>query len=602
MLTRSGPDVDHPVGRPDGLLVVLHDDQGVAQVAQPDEGRDELRVVLLVEADGRLVEDVQHAHQARPDLRRQSDALGLPTGQRGAGAVDGQVVQPDIDEETEAREDLLENLPGDGPLAVRQPVRETLRPSQRIGHGEARHVRDVAPLDGDGQRLRLEPLAPAGLAGTLHHELLELALDPLRLRLAVAPLEVRQQPLERRVVGAAAAVVLVADAHLVLARGVEQILEMVRRQVAHRHVRSEAACPRDALHHLAVPRVGDGHPRPGHDGALGDGEAAIGDQPVGVELEADAQAGTRRAGAVRRVEREAAGLQLVDGGPVDGTREALAEALLLEGARVGRRDHDHAFPQAEGCLHRVGQARCIRVRVVGPVRTPIVIRVAHDDPIDDDLDGVALVAVQRGRLVQVVQVPIDADAHEALAACRLEDSVALRLAVLDEGTEDEQPRAVREAQDAVHDLLHRLALDLVAERAMRVTDPREQQAQMVVDLGDRAHGRTRVAAGALLVDGDGRAQPVDLIDVRLLHLPQELARVGREALHVAPLALGVDGVEGEAGLAAAGQPGDDHEAVTWQLDRDVLEVVFARAANHELLGHVGAGHLASIERLVGLMA
>ena len=77
VLARARPDVEHPVGRPDGLLVVLDDDQRVAQVAQPDQRGDELGVVLLVQADGRLVEDVQDAHQARADLRRQADALRL---------------------------------------------------------------------------------------------------------------------------------------------------------------------------------------------------------------------------------------------------------------------------------------------------------------------------------------------------------------------------------------------------------------------------------------------------------------------------------------------------------------------------------------------
>ena len=132
----------------------------------------------------------------------------------------------------------------------------------------------------------------------------------------------------------------------------------------------------------------------------------------------------------------------------------------------------------------------------------------------------------------------------------------------------------------------RLALDRVAVRAVRDADPREQQAEVVVDLGDRADGRARVAAGALLVDRDRRRQAVDLVDVRLLHLAEELAGVRAQALDVAPLALGVDRVEREAGLAAAGQAGDDDEPVAREGDRDVLQVVFARAAHDELvLGH-----------------
>ena len=89
--------------------------------------------------------------------------------------------------------------------------------------------------------------------------------------------------------------------------------------------------------------------------------------------------------------------------------------------------------------------------------------------------------------------------------------------------------------------------DLAAAlRAVGHADARVEQAQVVVDLGDGADGRARVAAGAALVDGDGRAEPLDLVDVRLLHQAEELARVGRERLDVAALPLGVDRVERQA--------------------------------------------------------
>ena len=120
VLARPGPDVHDPVGGPDRLLVVLHDEHGVAEVAQPGQGRDELGVVALVEPDRGLVEDVQDAHQRRPDLGRQADPLGLAARQRHARPVEGQVVQPDVDEEPEPRDDLLEELVGDRPLALGQ--------------------------------------------------------------------------------------------------------------------------------------------------------------------------------------------------------------------------------------------------------------------------------------------------------------------------------------------------------------------------------------------------------------------------------------------------------------------------------------------------
>ena len=77
MLAGARADVDDPVGCPHRVLVVLDDDQGVADIAQALQRADQAGIVTLVEADARLIEDVEHTHQAGPDLGRQSDALGL---------------------------------------------------------------------------------------------------------------------------------------------------------------------------------------------------------------------------------------------------------------------------------------------------------------------------------------------------------------------------------------------------------------------------------------------------------------------------------------------------------------------------------------------
>jgi hypothetical protein len=63
VLAGPGADVDQVVGGADGGLVVLDHDQGVAQVAQPDQRLDEAVVVALVQPDRRLVEDVEHADE-----------------------------------------------------------------------------------------------------------------------------------------------------------------------------------------------------------------------------------------------------------------------------------------------------------------------------------------------------------------------------------------------------------------------------------------------------------------------------------------------------------------------------------------------------------
>jgi hypothetical protein len=52
-------------------------------------------------------------------------------------------------------------------------------------------------------------------------------------------------------------------------------------------------------------------------------------------------------------------------------------------------------------------------------------------------------------------------------------------------------------------------------------------------------------------------------------------------LDVPALPLGVDRVEGQRRLARSGQPGDDHQRVARQADRDVLEVVLTSARDDD---------------------
>ncbi len=70
-------DVDDIVGGQDRVLVMLDHDDRVAEVAQVLQRVEQAGIVALVQADTGLVEHVEHAGQARADLRRQPDALAL---------------------------------------------------------------------------------------------------------------------------------------------------------------------------------------------------------------------------------------------------------------------------------------------------------------------------------------------------------------------------------------------------------------------------------------------------------------------------------------------------------------------------------------------
>jgi hypothetical protein len=158
---------------------------------------------------------------------------------------------------------------------------------------------------------------------------------------------------------------------------------------------------------------------------------------------------------------------------------------------------------------------------------------------------------------------------------------------------------LRQLQHPVHHLADRLALDGQAGGG-RVgdADPRPEQAHVVVDLGDGAHRGARVPRGGLLLDGDGGREAVDLVHVRLLHHLQELARIGRERLHIAALALGIDRVEGERGLAAPGQAREHDELVLRDRQVDVLEIVLARAADRDDAITSASGGGRTVEEIV----
>ena len=246
-------------------------------------------------------------------------------------------------------------------------------------------------------------------------------------------------------------------------------------------------------------------------------------------------------------------------------RHAKRSEKVRTGGQVRRpaRDElhlDDAVRQRHRGLDRVGQ--------------PLAEVVAHHEPVDDHRDVVLELLVELDRRLEHPQLAVDLDPREALGAQLVEQLAVLALAAAHDGRHDHEALALLELHDLVDDLLRALAGDRrAAVEAVGLAHPRPEQPQVVVDLRDGPDRRARVARGRLLVDGDRRRQALDRVDVRLVHLPEELARVGAERLDVAALALGVDRVEGQRRLARPRQARDDDQRVPRQGQRDVLEVV-----------------------------
>ena len=389
-----------------------------------------------------------------------------------------------------------------------------------------------------------------------------------RIGLLEAALEVGQDALERMralddalLLRLAAGLGRVGELDGLLAGAVEQHLARLLGQRLERRVDVEAVVLGHALEHrerVAVAAV------PALDRARGQAQRREGDHALRIERDDLAQAVAARAGAHRRVEREQARLQLRQRVAADRAGE-LGRIEML-GARVHLERERAAVGDAQRGLEALGQALA---RVVARLQA-----------VDHDVDVVLLGLLEHRQVARLDDLAVDAKAHVALRLHVGEQLGELALAVAHHRREHHQLRFFGQREHGVHHLRHgRGGQRQVVVGAVGRAGAGEQQAQVVVDLGDGADGGARVVAGGLLLDGDRRRQALDHVDVGLVHQLQELARIGRQALHVAALALGVEGVEREAGLARARQPGDHHQRVLGDVEVDVLEVVRARAAH-----------------------
>ena len=67
---RAGSEVDHIIGAANGFLIVLYDEHSVSEVPQLCQRLQQTVVVAMMQADGRLIQHIQHAAQFRSDLGR----------------------------------------------------------------------------------------------------------------------------------------------------------------------------------------------------------------------------------------------------------------------------------------------------------------------------------------------------------------------------------------------------------------------------------------------------------------------------------------------------------------------------------------------------
>ena len=259
-------------------------------------------------------------------------------------------------------------------------------------------------------------------------------------------------------------------------------------------------------------------------------------------------------------------LQLAEGDTMLLTSVGLGKGQLLLGfiSAGDSQDGETTLGGGQGVLHRIGQARADAL--------------LHDQTVYHDLDAVLFILVQLDVLGQIVDASVHANTNVTLFLGIGQHLLVHTLLGSDHRRQHHEAGAIGELQNAVYDLVNGLLTDLLAAHGtMGNTHTGVEEAKIVVDLGDRAHGGAGVLGGGLLVNGDGRGQSLDEIHVGLVHLTQKHAGVGGQGLHESAVSLGVDGIKGQRGFTRSRKSRHDHQLVAGDGDVHILQIMHAGA-------------------------
>src|SRR5690606_11024001 len=178
-----------------------------------------------------------------------------------------------------------------------------------------------------------------------------------------------------------------------------------------------------------------------------------------------------------------------------------------------------SFAFIEGSLEGIGK----------PVCCVLVVR-RYFRPVDEHLDAVFRLFLLFRDLLEVffdvMNCSIDEDAREPLA--QEEGEVIHQLSALrrSQGVGNHDPGSGFERIDGVDHVGHRVAFYLLATyRGNGFTYPREEQLEIVVNLGSSSYGRSWIARVDLLFDGYGGGHARDVVDIGVFHSPKKLPRV-----------------------------------------------------------------------------
>ncbi len=346
---------------------MFDDENGVFEVAEVFQSGDELVIVALVEADRRLVENVEDALEAGADLGGKANALSFAAGKSVGGATKLEITKADVFHKLDAFADFFDDWFGNHSFAFGE-LEVVFQDFKSGVDVKIAHVDNVKTMDSNSEDGGLETGAVTGLTLFDAHETLNILPNELGIGLLMAAFEGRDNAFVGRLVGCAIAPFAVAadfDFVFFFTGAVKENLDSFLGKLANRDMDREAMAFANSGQAFQPPRfLGDAIERA--NAAFGNGEVRVQDE-IRVDFHAGSETGTSRAGALRGVEGEEARLELGD--ELVGMK--LAGIALGEGKDFGfawaafdsRRvvvnfeEFDNSLAELEGLLDRAGDAR-----------------------------------------------------------------------------------------------------------------------------------------------------------------------------------------------------------------------------------------------------
>ena len=233
---------------------------------------------------------------------------------------------------------------------------------------------------------------------------------------------------------------------------------------------------------------------------------------------------------------------------------------MAQGVRTALQHSDGSLSKVQGGHDRIPD--------------PLGVTFGRFEFIDQQFDEMALVAVQCIYLIQGLDFSVHPYLRIATSPELVEQLAVVSLAAPYERSQEIALLPLVALHDQVHNLLVGIADHLLAgSRGISPGSPCVEQAEEIEYLRDGSDCRAGiVACGLLLYRNDG-AEAVDAFHLRLLEDSHEVPGIGGQGVHIAPLAFGIDGIEGKGRLPAAAESGHHDELIAGDVHVHTFKIV-----------------------------